>query len=113
MAEKLNAGMEFPEVQLKLVDGSRVEMPTDITADYAVVLFYRAHWWSFCRRQLADFERMKDELVANSIAVYAASSDTLEHVQEVQRELSFPIAYGVTREHADALGPWWEERCII
>ena len=44
MAEKLNAGMEFPEVQLKLVDGSRVEMPTDITADYAVVLFYRAHW---------------------------------------------------------------------
>ena len=56
---------------------------------------------------------MKDELVANSIAVHAASSDTLEHVQEVQRELSFPIAYGVTREHADALGPWWEERCII
>ena len=56
---------------------------------------------------------MEDEFVANSIAVYAASSDTLEHAQEVQKELSFPIAYGVTREHADVLGSWWEERRSI
>jgi peroxiredoxin len=24
--------------------------------------------------------------------------------------LPFPVAYGVTREQADALGAWWEER---
>ena len=44
MTEKLNAGMDFPNIQLNIVDGSRIEIPTDITIDYAVVLFYRAHW---------------------------------------------------------------------
>ncbi len=28
-------------------------------------------------------------------------------------ELAFPIAYGVTREQADSLGSWWEERRSI
>jgi hypothetical protein len=28
----------------------------------------------------------------------------------VQQELGFPIAYGVTREQADAIGAWWEDR---
>ncbi len=28
----------------------------------------------------------------------------------MQQELGFPIAYGVTREQADAIGAWWEDR---
>lgn len=29
---------------------------------------------------------------------------------EVAADLSFPVAYGVTRADADAIGAWWEPR---
>ena len=34
---------------------------------------------------------------------------TLGH-QEVAAELFYPLGYGVTREDADRIGAWWEER---
>ena len=40
----------------------------------------------------------------------AASTDPSDKAQEVADEVSFPIAYGVTRDIADALGSWWEGR---
>lgn len=42
--------------------------------------------------------------------VIAASVDPIDKAQEVADEVNFPIAYGVTREIADALGSWWEDR---
>lgn len=42
--------------------------------------------------------------------VISASIDTGEHAQEVQNDVSFPIGQGVTREIADKLGSWWEDR---
>ena len=42
--------------------------------------------------------------------VYAISVDTLEQSQEVaDRGLTFPIAYGATREDADLIDAWWDE----
>ena len=38
----------------------------------------------------------------------AASTDPSDKAQEVADELSFPVAYGVTRDIADSLGSWWE-----
>lgn len=38
----------------------------------------------------------------------AASADPRDKAQEVADEVSFPIAYGVTRDIAEALGSWWE-----
>jgi hypothetical protein len=40
----------------------------------------------------------------------AASTDPLDKAKEVGAELSYPIAYGVTRATADRIGAWWEER---
>ncbi len=34
----------------------------------------------------------------------------MDKATDVQEELGFPIAYGVTREQADAIGAWWEDR---
>jgi len=34
----------------------------------------------------------------------------LDKAQEVADEVNFPVGYGVTREIADTLGSWWEER---
>ena len=42
-------------------------------------------------------------------AIYAASVDTLEQAREVAgRGLTFPVAYGVTREESEIFGAWWD-----
>lgn len=43
--------------------------------------------------------------------VYAASVDNLEQAQEVVERagLTYPVAYGVTKEDAELLGAWWSE----
>jgi peroxiredoxin len=62
---------------------------------------------------LAGFEKLRPELDALGVKVLAASVDPLEKAREVAAELSFPVAYGVTREQADAIGAWWEDRRSI
>ena len=42
--------------------------------------------------------------------VVAGSVDQGEKAAEVAEEVSFPVAEGVTREIADTLGSWWEDR---
>ncbi len=59
---------------------------------------------------MAGFEECKDELAAEGISVIAASVDDAEKTREVQAELSFPVAHGVTRDVADAIGAWWDTR---
>jgi hypothetical protein len=46
-------------------------------------------------------------------SILAASVDTLDDSAGVQEELSFPIAYGVTRVQASTIGSWWEDRRSI
>ena len=62
---------------------------------------------------MAGFEKLRPELDALGIKVLAASTDPLEKAREVAADLSFPVAYGVTREQADRLGAWWEDRRAI
>jgi peroxiredoxin len=59
---------------------------------------------------LAGFASKYGELQALGAKVVAASVDPLDKAKEVAAELPFPVAYGVTREQADAIGAWWEER---
>ena len=59
---------------------------------------------------MAGFSKLKPELDALGVKVVAASTDPLDKAKEVAAELSFPVAYGVTREMADRIGAWWEDR---
>jgi peroxiredoxin len=59
---------------------------------------------------LAGFEQHKDALAALGAKVVAASVDPIDKAREVASALSYPVAYGVTREMADQLGAWWEDR---
>jgi len=59
---------------------------------------------------LAAFDKARPELDALGIKVTAASVDPRDKAQEVAAELSYPVAYGVTRAMADRLGSWWEDR---
>ena len=40
----------------------------------------------------------------------AASVDPIDKAKEIADGLNFPVGYGVTRDIADALGSWWEDR---
>ena len=47
------------------------------------------------------------------VRLVAASVDPLEKAEEVANEVGFPVGFGVTREDADKLGSWWEDRRSI
>lgn len=40
----------------------------------------------------------------------AGTVDTEEQTLDVAKDLSFPVAYGMTREDAEQIGAWWEPR---
>jgi peroxiredoxin len=61
-------------------------------------------------RQLAAWQEKKVELEALGASIYTASVDSLEQAQGVVGQgLTFPVAYGVTREESERFGAWWEE----
>ncbi len=57
---------------------------------------------------MAGYEEQRDALEAAGISVVGASVDSRDDAGEVQQALSFPIAHGVTRSHAEAIGAWWD-----
>ncbi len=59
---------------------------------------------------MAGYEAHRAQFDEAGISILAASVDPLDKATDVQQELGFPIAYGVTREQADAIGAWWEDR---
>jgi peroxiredoxin len=62
---------------------------------------------------LVGFEEHKAELEKIGVSVVAASIDPAEKAQEVADEVSFPVGMEISREIADALGSWWEDRRSI
>ena len=110
MAEKLDIGDRFPSMTLSLVGGGTVNLPGLSDAKYQMVLFYRGHWWPFCRRQLVGFKSENTALETLGVKVFAASIDPEDKAKEVSDEVTYPVGYGVTYEQAPLLGSWWEDR---
>ncbi len=50
------------------------------------------------------------ELDALGAKIVAASVDPIDKARDVAGEVSFPIGYGVTRDIANTLGAFWEDR---
>ena len=59
---------------------------------------------------MVGFNAVKGQLDALGAKVVAASVDPTDKAREVAGEVSFPIGYGVTRDIANALGAWWDDR---
>lgn len=110
MNEKLTTGSQFPNMMVNLTGGGVINLPADMDGKYNVVLFYRGHWWPYCRRQLVGFENEKATFKDLNIKVFAASVDPEDKAQEVANEVSFPVGFGAGEEHRDLLGSWWEDR---
>lgn len=59
---------------------------------------------------MVGFANQKAEFDKLGVTLVAASVDPIEKAREVADEVNFPVGYGVTREMANTLGSWWEER---
>jgi peroxiredoxin len=110
MNEKLNTGSQFPNMTVNLTGGGVINLPGDMDGKYNVVLFYRGHWWPYCRRQLVGFENEINTFKELDIKIFAASVDPEDKAQEVANDVSFPVGFGAGEEHRDLLGSWWEDR---
>jgi len=44
MAAMLEAGGQFPSVELNVAGGGSIRLPDDLSSNLTVVLFYRGHW---------------------------------------------------------------------
>lgn len=62
---------------------------------------------------MAGFEKLRAELDAVGARIFAASVDPIDKAGEVAAAVSYSVGYGATREIADKLGSWWEERRSI
>lgn len=62
---------------------------------------------------MAGFSELKSEFDAVGTEILAASADDPEMAAEVQVSTSFPVAFGVSRDVADSIGAWWEDRRSI
>ena len=62
---------------------------------------------------MVGFENLKSEFDALGAKIVTASVDPIDKAKEVAADVSFPVGYGVTREIADMLGSWWEDRRSI
>jgi peroxiredoxin len=59
---------------------------------------------------LVGFAQHKAELDKLGVSVVAASVDPIDKAKEVADEVNFPVGYEVTKDVADKLGSWWEDR---
>jgi len=55
-------------------------------------------------------EQQKSALEALGARIIAASADDEAHAAEFAKDVSFPVAYGVTRQEAEHMGAWWGEQ---
>ena len=58
---------------------------------------------------MAAFEARKGDLEALGAKIVAGVAQREEHARKMAgRDISLPIAYGLTQEEAESFGAWWE-----
>ena len=56
------------------------------------------------------FNERLEALGEADVSVVAASVDNIDNAKKIADGKDFSFGYGVTRDTADALGSWWEDR---
>ena len=109
MNDKIDSGGQFPDLELSIVGAGKLSIPGDIDTPYALVLFYRGHWWPFCRRQLVGFEQQREALAELGVSIIAGSVDSEDKLSDISNDIGFPVAWGMTRDMGNKVGAWWDE----
>jgi len=59
---------------------------------------------------LDGFEQHRADIESVGGSIVAASVDDIDNAGKMAEGKGFPFGYGVTRDTAEKLGAWWEER---
>lgn len=91
----LASGASFPPLTITPPGADPVALPDTFGGSYGVVLFFRGSWCPYCVAQLRAFERAKDALAEEGIAVVAASVDDEHTTAELiaANGLTFPVGH--------------------
>ena len=109
VGDKLIEGSALPNLSLALTGGGHLHLPADLPGRYVVLMFYRGHWCTLCRRHLSHYQANLGALDALGIVPIAASVDDAARTRGLKTELglTFPVGYGLTHEDVAAFDPWW------
>lgn len=94
MAERLENGETFPEIELQRLGGGTVRLPADLADHYGVILIYRGQWCPFCNEQIGAFAQAFDTVSKAGIKVVAFSADGEADAAAMAKKHSVPFALG-------------------
>ncbi|MEO8889284.1 MAG: peroxiredoxin family protein [Jatrophihabitantaceae bacterium] len=100
----LNPGQPFPTLNLALVGGEQLELPSGFDGGFGVVLFYRGAWCPYCNAQLRAFQRAQADLADVGAKVFALSVDDENTTQALiaKHGLTFPVGHSADADELAA-----------
>jgi peroxiredoxin len=103
-------GEAAPDFTLEDQNGRKVTLSDSRSKNPVVLVFYRAYWWPYCARQLAELRSLlkKDE----NVKIYALSGDSQEASKTLAEKiasdgkgaLNFPLLSDPQHKIIDAYG---------
>jgi peroxiredoxin len=91
----LHPGDKFPNLNVALPGGGRLELPDALAGHFGVVLFYRGSWCPYCNAQLRAFQRAAGRLAEVDARVVALSVDDEATTAALVEKhgLEFPVGH--------------------
>lgn len=105
--QKLQAGIKFPEIQAKKLNGETTALGKPENGhDWKLVVVYRGKHCPICTKYLNQLETVKTSFYDVGVDILAISGDSKQQLEEhlEQLDVSFPIAYGLTINQMNELG---------
>jgi len=104
LANKLAAGSIFPSIAFPTVGGPTVDLSAE--PGWRLLVIYRGKHCPLCKKYLRALDNMLDLLAAESVSVFALSSDSLEKASsDVAAEgWKFKVGYAMTMDQMHSLG---------
>lgn len=98
---------EVPELDLKLINGTRWKLSAQKSEAFTMLVFYRGYHCPICKKQLEELSQKLEKFSERGVNVLAISSNSEELAQKTAEEWKvegLPIAYGLSIEEAREWG---------
>lgn len=85
----IKVGMSIPNVLLRSVDGTEVNLREEVTKKPTVLIFYRGGWCVYCNRQMSQLKEIEHTLLDLGYQLIAISPDRPEKLRETLDRYEF------------------------
>ncbi len=106
-AQKLQAGVKFPNIDVQMLNGDMKSLGTPENGhDWKLVVVYRGQHCPICTKYLNQLETVKASFAEAGVDIIAISGDSKTQLEShlEKLDINFPIAYGLTVEQMNELG---------